>query len=136
MRKKDTKNLHSMNSSRRDFIKKAGTAVAGLFVAPYLKPSGIFAYEHKKVSSYLATVAITNTINTPADSYIYDDANGGVLQKVQYLFEQLGGISDLFSKGKKVAIKINITGGSEMHTNPKLNGVPVTEAMWSQSGSC
>jgi uncharacterized protein (DUF362 family) len=131
MRKKDNENFHVKYSSRRDFIKKAGTAVAGLFVAPYLKPSGIFAYDHKKVSSYLATVAITNTLNTPADSYIYDDANGGVLQKVQYLFEQLGGISDIFNTGKKVAVKINLTGGSGNATNSKLNGVPVTEAMWS-----
>lgn len=131
MRKKDTENFHSTNSSRREFIKKAGTAVAGLFVVPYLKPSGIFAYNHKKASSYLATVAITNTLNTPADSYIYDDDNGGVLQKVHYLFDQLGGISDLFSEGKKVAIKINTTGGSGNATNSKLQGVPVTEAMWS-----
>ena len=131
MTKKNTDNFHGMNSSRRDFIKKAGTAVAGLFVAPYLKPSGIFAYNHKQASSYLATVAITNTLNTPADSYIYDDAGGGVKQKVQYLFEQLGGISDLFSKGKTVAIKINLTGGSGNATSDKLQGVPVTEAMWS-----
>jgi uncharacterized protein (DUF362 family) len=131
MKKRDTENFHGTNSSRRDFIKKAGTAVAGLFVAPYLKPSGILGYDHKKTSSYLATVAITNTLNTPADTYIYDDANGGIIQKVQYLFDQLGGISDLFSKGKKVAVKINLTGGSGNATNSKLNGVPVTEAMWS-----
>lgn len=131
MGKKKTENFQEMNSSRRNFIKKASTAVAGLIVAPYLKPSGIFAYNHKEASDYLATVAITNTINTPADSYIYDNADGGVLQKVQYLFDQLGGISDLFSKGKKVVIKINTTGGSGNATNPKLNGVPVTEAMWS-----
>ena len=131
MGKKDTENLDNVNSSRRDFIKKAGTAVAGLLVVPYLRPSGIFAYNHKQGSSYLAKVAITNTLNTPADSYVYDDANGGVLQKVQYLFEQLGGISDIFSSGKKVVIKLNLTGGSGNATNSKLNGVPVTEAMWS-----
>ena len=131
MKKKDLENMHEMNSSRRDFIKRAGIAAAGLLVAPYLKPSGIYAYGHKQVSSYLATVAITNTINTPADIYVYDDAGGGVKQKVQYLFDQLGGISDLFSGGKKVVIKINLTGGSGNATNSKLNGVPVTEAMWS-----
>jgi uncharacterized protein (DUF362 family) len=131
MKKKDIENFYSVNSSRRDFIKKTGTAVAGLFVIPYLKPSGIFAYDHNQASSYLATVAITNTLNTPADSYIYDDANGGIKQKVKYLFDQLGGISDLFSEGKKVAIKINLTGGSGNASSDKLNGVPVTEAMWS-----
>lgn len=131
MKKYDIDKYQVNNSSRRDFVKKAGTAVAGLFVAPYLMPSGVFAYQHKKDSSYLATVAITNTTNTPADSYIYDDPGGGVIQKVQYLFEQLGGISDLFSNGKKVVIKINLTGGSGNAFNPKLNGVPVTEAVWS-----
>ena len=131
MKKKYTENLHNVNSSRRDFIKKASTAVAGLMVAPYLKPSGVFAYNHEKNASYLATVAITNTINTPADSYIYDDASGGIKQKVQYLIEQLGGVSDLFSNGKKVVMKLNMTGGSGSATNSKLNGVPITEAMWS-----
>ena len=131
MRKKDEENQYGINSSRRDFLKKAGAAVAGILVVPYMKPSGVFSYDHKRTSSYLATVAITNTTNTPADSYIYDDANGGVLQKVQYLFEQIGGISDLFAKGKKVVIKINLTGGSGNAYSPKLNGVPVTEAMWS-----
>jgi uncharacterized protein (DUF362 family) len=130
MKKEDTENFYGANSSRRDFIKKAGTAVAGLFVAPYLKPSGILGYNHKQNSSYLATVAITNTTNTPADSYIYD-GDDGVLKKVQYLFDQLGGISDLFSEGKKVAIKLNLTGGSGFAADSHLNGVPITEAMWS-----
>jgi len=30
---------------------------------------------------------------------------------VQYLFESLGGISDVIHTGDKVALKINITGG-------------------------
>lgn len=127
--KKKTKEYYTMNPSRRDFIKKVSAGAAGLFVAPYLKPSGVFAYSFQKES--IATVAITNTLNTPADSYIYDDVQGGVKQKVQYLSNLLGGISDLFSNGKKVVIKINLTGGSGNATNDKLNGVPVTEAMWS-----
>jgi uncharacterized protein (DUF362 family) len=106
-----------MNSSRRNFIKKVGTATAGLLVAPYLKPSGVFAYNHNQTPSFLATVAICNTASTPADSYVYDDVtNGGVRQKVKYLFDlldqnQSGAVSSLFSNGKKVAIKINLTGG-------------------------
>lgn len=117
--------------SRRRFLRTLGISTTGMLVAPYIRSSNIFAYGHEKNVSYLATVAITNTTNTPADSYVYDDAEGGVLQKVQYLFEKLGGISDLFSQGKKVVIKINLTGGSGNATNPKLNGVPATEAMWS-----
>ena len=127
--KKDKGNFHAINLSRRGFIKKAGASVAGLFIVPYIKPSGVFAYSHKL--EYVSTVAVTNTLNKPANSYIYDDAEGGIKQTVQYLFEQIGGISDLFSNGKKVVIKINLTGGSGNATNDKLNGVPVTEAMWS-----
>ena len=130
MNKKDRKYIDNINSSRRNFLKTVGTATAGLFVVPYLKPSGVFAYNHNKVGAYLATVALTDTRNTPADSYIYDDAGGGVLQKVQYLFDQLGGISDIFSNGKKVVMKMNMTGGSGSGTNPKLNGIPIEEAMW------
>lgn len=133
MRRRDTENLHDVNSSRRDFIKRVGTAAAGLLVVPYLRPSGVFAYNHKRTSSYLATVALTYTTNTPADSYVYDDARGGVKQKVQYLIDllnQSGEVSSLFAKGKKVVIKINTTGGSGSAGNPMLNGVPITEAMW------
>ncbi|MGD1045748.1 MAG: DUF362 domain-containing protein [Bacteroidota bacterium] len=135
MGKKDTEHFHDMYTSRRNFIKKAGATAASLLVVPYLKPSGVFAYNRKQDSSYLATVAITNTTKTPADSYIYDDAGGGVKQKVKYLLDLLdqnlsGQVSALFSKGKKVAIKINMTGGSGNATNTKLGIYKITEAMW------
>ncbi len=124
-------NSIEMDSSRRRFIKTVGTAAAGLLVVPYLKPSGVFAYNHKRTSSYLATVAITNTTGTPADSYTYDDSNGGIKQKVEYLFSQLDGVSSLFSKGKKVGIKINLTGGSgNADKNGNVDGVPIGEIMW------
>jgi uncharacterized protein (DUF362 family) len=32
--------------------------------------------------------------------------------------------------GKKVAIKVNLTGGSGSAFSPKLNGRPITESMW------
>lgn len=133
----EIENASEMGSSRRRFIRTLGTAAAGLMVVPYLKPSGVFAYNHKRATSYLATVAITNTNPTsgamPADSYVYDDANGGVKQAVKSLLDlldQSGGVSALFSKGKKVAMKINMTGGSGNATNPKLGTYTITEAMW------
>ena len=88
--KKSTDDIYQMNSSRRDFIKKTSVAITGLLVAPYLKPSGVFAYARNKDFSSLATVGISNTVDTPADSYIYNDVQGGVKQKLQSLFEQLG----------------------------------------------
>ena len=125
--KNHVEHVHDANSSRRDFIKKAGAIGAGLLVVPYLKPSGVFAYNHAQNSSFLATVAMSNTASTPADSYVYDDAGGGVKQKVKYLLDlldqnQSGAVSALFSKGKKVAIKINLTGGSGTSASFKPNG--------------
>ncbi len=122
----DNRKVSETNSSRRVFLKRLGAATAGAFVVPYLKPSGVFAYGYKNTSSYLAQVAITNTTNTLADNY--DPAS--VKSKVQYLFDTLGGISDVVKKGSKVAIKINLTGGSGNATSSLLNGTPITEAMW------
>jgi uncharacterized protein (DUF362 family) len=134
--KKNENQPDGVNYSRRRFIKTVGATAAGLLVVPYLRPSGVLAYNHKRTSSYLATVAISNTTGTPADSYVYDDASGGVRQKVKYLLDlldqnQAGKVSALFSKGKKVVIKINLTGGSGYAGSPKLDGVPITDAMWS-----
>ena len=133
MKRDDSKNSHDLNSSRRNFIKHVGTAAAGLLVVPYLKPSGVFAYNHMQGSSFLATVGISNTTGTPADSYVYDDAGGGVRQKVKALLDlldqnQAGAVSALFGAGKKVAIKINLTGGSG--TAAGLHGYTITDAMW------
>jgi uncharacterized protein (DUF362 family) len=125
--------IRDESTSRRDFIKKAGTIGAGLLVVPYLKPSGVFAYNLNRGSSTLATVAVTNTINTPADSYVYDDAGGGIKQRVQYLVDllnQSGEVTSLFTNGKKVVMKINLTGGSGSVGSPMLQGVPITEAQW------
>jgi uncharacterized protein (DUF362 family) len=107
--------------SRRDFLGALGTATAGLFITPYLKSGSLFAYEHTARSSYLAQVAITQ-----ATSY------GSTLinEKIQYLFGLIGGVGDLFKSGNKVAIKINLTGGSGYANNPSLKGVPITECMW------
>ena len=133
MKKEHMVHFYEMDASRRSFIKRLGTAAAGLLVVPYLKPSGVLAYYHRSSVSSLATVAITNTTNTPADSYIFDDAGGGVKQKVQYLIDllnQSGEVTSLFSRGKKVVMKINLTGGSGSVGNPMLQGVPITEAQW------
>jgi len=135
MKRNSLADSHDMNSSRRKFIRNVGTAAAGLLVAPYLRPSGVFAYSHLQSPSFLTTVAICNTAGTPADSYVYDDVGGGIRQKVNYLLDllnqnQSGAVSALFSKGKKVAIKINLTGGSGTASSTKLGSYTITEAMW------
>ena len=62
MKNKDSEKSHGMNSSRRDFVKQVGAAAAGLLVVPYLKPSGVFAYTRTEDASFLATVAICNSM--------------------------------------------------------------------------
>jgi uncharacterized protein (DUF362 family) len=110
-----------MKISRRKFINRLGTTTAGLMVAPYIKSESIFAYEQAAVSQFISRVALTRADN-------YDRQY--VRQKVQHLFESLDGISDVVKPGDKVAIKINLTGGSYWG-NPSLHqGRSVTETMW------
>jgi uncharacterized protein (DUF362 family) len=111
-----------MKISRRKFITRAGASAAGVILAPYLKMSGGPATGAGSNRSYVSQVALTRAA-------IYDRTF--VKQRVQHLFDSLGGITDLMQAGKKVAIKINLTGGSGSALSPKLNGLPITESMWS-----
>jgi len=104
--------------TRRDFIKSIGIASTGLMLTPYISPKKLFA---ESLYEFKTKVAITKANN-------YD--RNYVKQKVQYLFEQIGGINDLFKNGKRVAVKINLTGGSGSSFNSKLKGVDIREAMW------
>ncbi len=114
------------HTSRRTFLKILGRTTAGLFAIPYLKPSGLSGYGHTATGPYLASVAVTGTLNSPADSY--DPAS--VKARVQYLFDTLGGIADIVTKGNTVGIKINLTGGSANASSALLNGMSITETMW------
>jgi uncharacterized protein (DUF362 family) len=110
-----------MKYSRRQFLRALGTTTAGMLVAPYLKSANICAYGHNGGSLYGSQVALTH-----ADNYDPSFIKG----RVQHLFESLGGIGDVVKPGMKVAIKINLTGGSGSAFSPVLRGVPITESMW------
>ena len=110
-----------MGISRRTFIARAGASAAGLLIAPYLKSANVLAYGRDGGSSSLAQVALTRATS-------YDRVL--VKQRVQHLFDSLGGISDLMSAGKKVAIKLNLTGGSGVALSSLLGSRSVTEAIW------
>ena len=99
--------------TRRRFLGALGTTAAGLVIAPRLV-SG-------RNGAYAAQVAVTQ-----ADAY----TRATIRQKVQHLFESLGGISDVVKAGDKVAIKINLTGGSGSASSSALHGVSITESMW------
>ncbi|MFZ0454129.1 MAG: DUF362 domain-containing protein [Ignavibacteriaceae bacterium] len=144
MGKKNTDESSKRKFSRRTFLKTIGTTSAGLMVAPYIGTSNIFAYGREEQAAFLAKVAITK-----ADNYERAFIKG----KVQYLFEQIGGITDIVKAGDKVAIKINLTGGGSscpynMWTHPEVlravgelvidcgvsaDDLYIVEAIWSQS---
>jgi len=107
--------------SRRKFLNIIGKGTTGLFLAPFLKSTGIKAFAHQLDPPYLAQVAIT-----PADNY----ERTYIKQKVQYLFDTLGGIGDIVKSGDKVAIKINLTGGSSSADDERLHGVALQESIW------
>jgi uncharacterized protein (DUF362 family) len=130
-----------MKISRRTFITRAGASAAGLFIAPCIKSANVLAYGHDGGPSPLTQVALTQATT-------YDRSL--IKRKVQHLFDSLGGIGDLVSAGKKVAIKINLTGGGgdpdHMWTHPEVlravgeliidsgvngNEMYIVEALWS-----
>jgi len=101
--------------SRRKFLGAVGATAAGLLIAPSLKSTKLFAGELNSKSSYVTQVAVTQATS-------YDRTL--IKQKVQYLFDSIGGIGDIVSAGKKVGIKVNLTGGNtdtdHMCTNPEV----------------
>jgi uncharacterized protein (DUF362 family) len=119
---KDLKENESTNKfTRRKFLGTIGIGSAGLLTLPFLKLSNVFGSSFQKQTQYLAQVGI-------AKATTYDTTL--IKNKVQSLFEAIGGISDIVGSGKKVAIKINLTGGSDSATSPLLKGRSITEAMW------
>jgi len=120
--KNDSRNkneLKEKNSiTRRSFISTAGAITAGFLLNPIKKG-------HAGTQRFLdgnPDVAVTQALD-------YSDA-ALIKQKVQHLFESIGGISDVVSTGSKVAVKINLTGGSGYANNSALQGYDITEAMW------
>ena len=121
MKKNNADDCSNKNFSRRQFLSALGLTTGGLLAAPYFKSANSYAYGNESIASFLAQVAVTQADN-------YDRAL--IKQKVQHLFESIGGIGDVIKPGDKVAIKINLTGGSGSASSPKLDGKPITESMW------
>jgi uncharacterized protein (DUF362 family) len=107
--------------SRRKFINTLGVTTAGLLAAPYIRSGNIFAYGHTNNSPFLSQVALTR-------AGTYD--RFFVRERVEHLFESLGGIADVVTPGDKIAIKINLTGGSGSAYSSMHQGRHITETMW------
>jgi uncharacterized protein (DUF362 family) len=132
-----------MKTSRRIFLRTLGGTTAGLLVSPRLLLRDLQAAGSNHARSFVTQVAVTQAVT-------YNRSL--VKQKVQHLFDSLGGIGDIVSAGKKVAIKINLTGGTgdadHMWTHPEVlravgelildSGVSpsslyIVESLWSTS---
>jgi uncharacterized protein (DUF362 family) len=119
--KSNNKNTSGGTLSRRTFINRLGATTAGLLIAPYVKSGNILAYDHMPENQYLAQVALTG-----ATGYERSLVRG----KMEHLFEALGDISDVIRPGDKVALKINLVGGSGNAYSGAHQGRSITETMW------
>jgi uncharacterized protein (DUF362 family) len=110
--------------SRRKFITSLSTT-AGIAMLTFGKGNGLLARysgDHSEGhSDYQAKVAVTR-----ADNYNRE----GIRNKVQHLFDSLGGIDDVIKTSDKIAIKINLTGGSETQNNSRLKGADLRDTVW------
>ena len=107
--------------SRRVFLTRVGLSSAGVLLVPSL-----VVREGRALGGVRDAAALTKVALTRATSY----ERAVIKQKVQHLFEAIGGIQDVVKAGSKVAIKINLTGGSGSASSPRLGGVSITESMW------
>ncbi len=121
MKNDRSKNKSNNKVSRRKFINTLGATTAGLILAPYIKSDSIFAYGYDNTSSYISKVALAG-----ADNY----ERAFVRQRVEHLFEELGGLDDVVQPGNKVALKINLVGGSGSAYSNMHQGRSITETMW------
>jgi uncharacterized protein (DUF362 family) len=100
--------------SRRDFLRTAGGAALGVLVAGCQSEEPTTTPSLGRVSP--ATVAIGSATN-------YDRKL--IYQQVRDLLDGIGGLSDVVSAGDRVAIKVNLTGGTGVKP---LRGVSAIES--------
>jgi uncharacterized protein (DUF362 family) len=106
------RHAHPSGMDRRQFIRTAGLAAAGLAVAGCQpKVPDVVSKENAK-----AVVAI-------AKANSYDPKL--VKKQVQAMLDGIGGLSDILAHGNRVAIKINLTGGT---SSAPLPGIPAIES--------
>jgi uncharacterized protein (DUF362 family) len=103
--------------SRRRCLQTMGVAAVGLLAAGCLPQPGAGAPTAGPTAGPAARVAITRAAG-------YDRAL--VREQVRALLDGIGGLDDLVRRGPRVAIKVNLTGGTS--SRPVPGGVSPTES--------
>jgi uncharacterized protein (DUF362 family) len=117
--KKNNSPQKNNSCSRRKFLSSLGAA-AGIAILPFCKSGDLLA-DFVNYNGYKAKVAATQIDN-------YDRKL--IRDKVQHLFESLDGINDVVKISDKVAIKINLTGGSSVKNHSRLKGANLQDTIW------
>jgi len=104
----------SRGLSRRDFIRGAGLAAAGLLAASCQKGTPAAQERAPAAAGPKSTVAIAT-----AQDYGRDQ----VYAQVRDLLDAMGGLGDVVSRGDRVAIKVNLTGGTSVRPLPGVSAI-------------
>jgi hypothetical protein len=98
-----------------------GIVGAGIFLNRYLHAENLLKLPGNTGFRGSNMVAVTQGDN-------YESAF--IRNRVEHLFNSLGGIGDVVQPGDKVGIKINLTGGSSWVGHENLEGVDFRECVW------
>jgi uncharacterized protein (DUF362 family) len=105
---------HSPVLSRREFLRGAGLAAAGLLAAGCQKGEPPAQEQAPVTAGARSTVAIAT-----AQDYGRDQ----IYAQVRDLLDAVGGLSDVVSRGDRVAIKVNLTGGTSVRPLRSVSAV-------------
>jgi uncharacterized protein (DUF362 family) len=112
-----------MSVSRRLFLKGMGAAVTSLLTTACRAPT--HAEPPSPTATTLPAKATTTTRSQVAIAQARSYDCNLLRQQIRTLLDELGGLGDLISSGDRVAIKVNLTGGTYFAPPPS---VPATES--------
>jgi uncharacterized protein (DUF362 family) len=126
--------------TRREFLRTVGTAAAGLLIAscaPQIQATQISTSNpptptlastatetvHQATATPSQAVSPLKSTVSIAQAKTYDPKL--IRQQVQTLLDGVGGLQDVLAHGNRVAIKVNLTGGTDVQPLP---GIPEIES--------
>jgi uncharacterized protein (DUF362 family) len=113
------------NVSRRDFIRSAGLAAAGLLAAGCQGETAAVQEQAPAASEAQskAPAATAQARSTVAIAAAQDYSRDQVYAQLRDLLDAIGGLGDIVSSGDRVAIKVNLTGGTSVRPLPGVSAI-------------